>query len=437
MPAKTRCPWPGEDPLYVAYHDEEWGVPETDSRALWEKLILDGFQAGLSWITILRKRENFRKAFHNFDPARIARYGEKDIGRLLADEGIIRHRGKIEASINNAQRALELKKEAGSLAAYFWRHEPPASERPKRYDWGTLSKIGQSPTSLALSKDLKKRGWRFVGPTTMYALMQAMGEAVERLNGRYIIAEDVGTAVQDMVQINQKTSHVVGLPPTGGVVGSGDPSPATAWGVYLGIQAAVRHQMQRNDLEGMKVLVQGIGHVGYYLCKHLFDAGAELIVSDIQADNVARAVNEFNATAVAPQDIFKQQADIYAPCALGATINDTTLPQLQFRIVAGSANNQLAEERHGQLLAQKGILYAPDYVINAGGLINVYYEHAGRVDGKGYDQPRAYAHIETIYETLSSIFERSARDGTATNIAANRLAEERFHPRRGNIRLAA
>ncbi len=170
-----RCWWCGEDELYVRYHDEEWGRPVTDDTRLFEKICLEGFQAGLSWITILRKRENFRKGFDRFDMRKIVKYTEKDIARLLKDEGIIRHRGKIESVINNAARALELQKEFGSLAAYFWSWEPALAERPKKYATASVKAMGKSETSAAMSKDLKKRGWSFVGPTTVYAFMQAMG----------------------------------------------------------------------------------------------------------------------------------------------------------------------------------------------------------------------------------------------------------------------
>lgn len=168
-----RCWWPGEDELYVRYHDEEWGRPVVDDRRLFEKICLEGFQSGLSWITILRKRDNFRKAFKNFEPAAVSRFTARDVQRLLKDAGIIRHRGKIESTINNAGRALELIEEKGSLAAYFWSWEPDPSSRPKRIVRGEI--LGFTAQSVALSKDLKKRGWSFVGPTTCYAFMQAMG----------------------------------------------------------------------------------------------------------------------------------------------------------------------------------------------------------------------------------------------------------------------
>ncbi len=172
---KHRCRWPGMDALYLHYHDSEWGVPVGDDNQLFEKICLEGFQAGLSWLTILRKRENFRKAFKNFEIGKVARMGDPDIERLLQDAGIIRHRGKIASTINNANRALDLIKEQGSLARYFWSFEPAKGARPDGVTHEWLMKQTTSPESVALSKDLKKRGWSFVGPTTAYAFMQAMG----------------------------------------------------------------------------------------------------------------------------------------------------------------------------------------------------------------------------------------------------------------------
>jgi DNA-3-methyladenine glycosylase I len=170
-----RCHWVGEDPLYIAYHDREWGFPVDDDRRLFEKICLEGFQAGLSWRTILGKRDAFREAFAGFDPDRVARFGSRDVERLLRNAGIVRHRGKIESTINNAKRARELANEFGSLAAYFWRYEPDGGTRPKRLTREALAAVSTSAESVALSKDLKKRGWTFVGPTTVYAFMQAMG----------------------------------------------------------------------------------------------------------------------------------------------------------------------------------------------------------------------------------------------------------------------
>jgi DNA-3-methyladenine glycosylase I len=179
----TRCFWGDSAPEYRAYHDTEWGFPVADDRRLFEKLCLEGFQSGLSWLTILRKREGFRKAFAGFDFEQVARFGAKDVRRLLGDASIVRHRGKIEATINNAKRAVELVDEEGSLAAYVWRFEPDAASRPKRLTWAVLVEMATTPESQALAKDLKRRGWRFVGPTTVYAFMQAMGVVNDHLDG--------------------------------------------------------------------------------------------------------------------------------------------------------------------------------------------------------------------------------------------------------------
>lgn len=186
---KTRCWWCGTDPLYQRYHDEEWGRPVRDDRRLFEKLCLEGFQAGLSWLTILRKREAFRAAFADFDFEQVARFGPRQVNRLLHDPGIVRHRGKIEATISNARRAIELARERGSLSDYFWSFEPAGGDRPRRLDRATLMTMASTPASATLSKDLKRRGWRFVGPTTVYAFMQAMGLVNDHLHGCPIRAE--------------------------------------------------------------------------------------------------------------------------------------------------------------------------------------------------------------------------------------------------------
>lgn len=179
----TRCFWSGSDPLYQRYHDQEWGRPTRDDRRLFEKICLEGFQSGLSWLTILKKREGFRAAFAGFDLEAVARFDDDDLARLVADAAIVRHRGKIASTVNNARRALALVEEHGSLAAYFWRWVPPASERPARMVREELMKLSKTPTSVALSKDLKSRGFTFVGPTTCYAFMQAMGLVNDHLEG--------------------------------------------------------------------------------------------------------------------------------------------------------------------------------------------------------------------------------------------------------------
>ena len=184
--AVERCPWSGKDPLYIDYHDAEWGFPVDDDIRLFEKICLEGFQSGLAWITILKKRENFRKAFAGFDFAKVARFNQRSVDRLLRDAGIVRHRGKIESTIHNAKRACDLVDEYGSLAAYFWRWEPEARARPKKLTWAVLKGLASTPESTALSKDLKFRGWSFVGPTTAYAFMQAMGLVNDHVEGCHV-----------------------------------------------------------------------------------------------------------------------------------------------------------------------------------------------------------------------------------------------------------
>lgn len=185
----ARCFWAGQNPDYIEYHDREWGVPVADDRRLFEKICLEGFQSGLSWLTILRKRQNFRDAFSGFDVERVATYTERDVERLLQDRGIIRHRGKIEAAINNARRACEMASRHGSLAAFFWQWEPAASSRPARIDHPTLLTLTKSAESIAMARELKRQGWRFVGPTTAYAFMQAMGLVNDHIEGCCFRAE--------------------------------------------------------------------------------------------------------------------------------------------------------------------------------------------------------------------------------------------------------
>lgn len=251
-------------------------------------------------------------------------------------------------------------------------------------------------------------------------LFRAHGRAVEALGGRYITAEDVGTSVDDMEWIRMETDHVVGV-----YGGSGDPSPVTAYGVFRGIKAAALTRYGSDTLEGRHVAVQGVGHVGYYLCEDLHGEGARLTVTDIDREKVARVVEDFGATAVAPDAIYAVDADIFAPCALGAVINDETLGVMTFDVVAGGANNQLARsEIHGPAVREKGILYAPDYAINAGGLINVYGEI------KGWSAERAKRKAGEIYNTLLRIFETAEAQNIPTSEAADRVAEERIRESR-------
>jgi leucine dehydrogenase len=245
------------------------------------------------------------------------------------------------------------------------------------------------------------------------ALFRNFGRFVDSLEGRYIAAEDVGTAVEDMDIIARETRYVSGRRGQ-----SGDPSPATAFGVFQGLRAAVRRRLGRSDLVGVKVAVQGLGHVGQALCALLAEAGARLVVADVNFLRVQRAMQRFGAAAVAPSLIHAADVDVFAPCALGGGLNDRTIPALNAKVVAGAANNQLGEARHGALLAERGILYAPDYVINAGGIINISYERGG------YDRARAYAHIARIAGTLDAIFARADSEKAPTSVIADRMAEQ-------------
>lgn len=254
------------------------------------------------------------------------------------------------------------------------------------------------------------------------ALLEALAEAIENLNGRYIAAEDSGTSVADIQYMSRFTKHVAGIAekPTDSGTRSGDPSPATAFGTFIGIKAAVKEKLNRDSLDGLKVAVQGLGNVGYDLSRQLHEAGAKLWVSDIHQEPLDRAEAEFGATVVRTDEIFAADVDVFAPCALGAVINDKTLPLLKASIVAGASNNQLAEPRHGKALMQRGILYAPDYVINAGGIIDVYHERIG------FQRDALIKHIKGIYDNLMEIFERARLEQRPTFEVADAIAEERF-----------
>lgn len=248
-------------------------------------------------------------------------------------------------------------------------------------------------------------------------LFRAFGTFVQSLGGRYITAEDVNTTVEDMNYVLMETDHV-----TGRAEVSGDPSPVTAFGVYKGIKAAAKWAFGTESLKGKVVSVQGLGKVGYHVCEHLHDEGAKLIVTDINEVAVAKAVKEFGATAVGLDEIYGVECDIHSPNALGATLNDETIPQLKCKVVAGGANNQLKEPRHADMLKEKGILYAPDFVINGGGVINV----AEEFNASGYSRDRAYARVSSIYDKLTKVFLIAQEQNITTAKAADVMAEARL-----------
>ena len=249
-------------------------------------------------------------------------------------------------------------------------------------------------------------------------LFRAHGRVVESLGGKYITAEDVGTCPADMDYILKETSHVGGLQGR-----SGDPSPHTARGVFRAMQAAARFRWGSDDLRGKTVAIQGCGHVGYFLAGELARVGAKLMVTDVDGAKVRKVVDEHNAVAAAPENIYSASADVFAPCALGGIINDQTLPQFKVELIVGGANNQLLEPRHGDLLEQRGILYAPDYAANAGGVINGCCREM-----LGWDVERTLAKTDAIYDTLLNIFELAKREKIPTYQAADRLAEQRWKP---------
>jgi leucine dehydrogenase len=248
-------------------------------------------------------------------------------------------------------------------------------------------------------------------------LFEAFGRAVERLGGRYITAEDVGTAPEDMVAVKRMTNHVAGLPAT-----SGDPSPATAFGLFNGIKACLEQAFGSDAVRGRHVAVQGLGAVGMHLCRFLHEDGAQLTVTDISQERLDAAVTGFGAEAVAIDEIFDVDCDVFAPCALGAVINDSTIDRFKARIIAGSANNQLAEPRHADALRERGILYAPDFIINGGGVINV----ADELLPGGYNRERANAGVSRVRDKVARALALAAERGISTDAAGMLLAEERL-----------
>ena len=251
------------------------------------------------------------------------------------------------------------------------------------------------------------------------ALMRKFGEYVNSLGGKYITAEDVGMSASDMVHVKKETDFVTGIPVEMG--GGGDPSPVTAFGVYMGMKASAKYKWGSDDLNAKKILVQGVGHVGENLVKHLKEEGADVFINDINMANLKRVSEFYNCQTVEGNLIYDLDVDIYSPCALGSTINDTTIEQFKCEIVAGAANNQLLnEDKHATMLQENGILYAPDFLINAGGLINVYSEI------NGYDREKAIARTRKIYDTTLEIFSKSEEENITTHQAALKLATERI-----------
>ena len=255
------------------------------------------------------------------------------------------------------------------------------------------------------------------------ALMRKFGEYVNSLSGKYITAEDIGMETRDMDVIREVTPHVTGV--SEAIGGSGNPSPVTAYGVYMGMKAAAKYRFGTDNLEGKKILVQGVGHVGETLVKHITDEGAKVILNDINESRLEELSKKYGANVVLGNDIYGLDVDIYAPCALGATINDESISQLKAKVIAGAANNQLADElKHGRLLREKGIAYAPDFLINAGGIINVYAEIVG------YDKAESIKRTENIYNTTLDIFNLAEKESITTHQAAFNIAQSRIDARK-------
>jgi leucine dehydrogenase len=255
-------------------------------------------------------------------------------------------------------------------------------------------------------------------------LFRCFGRFLQAAAGRFITAEDVGTSVQDMEYVKMETDSVGGISMASG--GSGDPSPVTAYGTFRGIQACVNKAYRNPSLKGLKIVVEGIGKVGHYLVKHLYDEGARVFVYDRNQDKVKKIMQDYDGVEfIEGSKIYGFDGDIYSPCALGATINDDSIKKFKFKIIAGSANNQLAvEEKHGKMILEKGIIYAPDFVINSGGLINVYSEM------QGYNQDKALSKARNIYDAVAKVLDIAETDNIPSYLAANKLAEERIAARK-------
>ncbi|MCZ2277211.1 MAG: leucine dehydrogenase [Bacteroidia bacterium] len=304
----------------------------------------------------------------------------------------------------------------GGLRMWAYKNEADALEDVLRLSRGMTYKAAISGLDLGGGKaviigDSKK--------DKSPALFRKFGQYVNYLAGKYITAEDVGTSTEDMANIAKETRFVTGLPQDMG--GSGDPSPVTAYGVFMGLKASAKHVWGSDDLHSKKVLVQGVGHVGRNLVSYLSKEGAVVSISDINQQTLKQVSEEFNISVVSPEKVFDAEVDIYAPCALGAILNNDTIPRLRCSIVSGAANNQLADEViHGQMLLERGIVYAPDFLINAGGLINVYSEL------KKFDRATALKHTEKIYDQTLNILKKASVEKITSHQAAMMLAEQRL-----------
>lgn len=304
---------------------------------------------------------------------------------------------------------------AGGCRLWGYASDDAALTDALRLSQGMSYKNAMAGLKFGGGKAVIIKGNNFSGSDSLY---EKFGEFVEKLNGDYVTAEDVGMTVDIMQTIAHRTKHVSGLPKKGGHAG-GDPSPKTSWGIFKGIEAAVRFKLGRDSVEGLTVAIQGAGHVGYYLSKYLSSAGASIVVADLAEARTQRICNEFGATAAAIDEILYQPVDVLAPCALGAVLTEESIPRLRTQIVAGGANNQLAFDADGQRLVDAGILYAPDYVINGGGIINVSCEYYGDVD-----DDEVLQQVAAIGPRLTGIFEAAAASGKPTNEIADTMAKE-------------
>ena len=338
-----------------------------------------------------------------------------------------------DPAFDNHERVLFCRDEAAGLKAIIAIHSTalgPAAGGCRMWNYPNDSAALHDVLRLSQGMSYKNAmaGLRFGGGKAVImktpgfagsdALFERFGEFVDTLGGDYITAEDVGMSVDIMQTIARRTRYVSGLPPDSGKAG-GDPSPKTAWGIFCGIEAAVRAKLGRDDLSGLKVAVQGVGNVGYHLCRFLHDAGVSLFACDIDDARVERVRDEFSATPVALDEILFQDVDIVSPCALGAVLDEVSIPKIRAKIVAGGANNQLSTASDGRRLADAGILYAPDYVINGGGIINVACEYYMTVDDAGVMEL-----VAAIGPRLAGIFEEAAKSGEPTNVIADRQARK-------------